>query len=82
MEAEPNTRLDYDPTPPALPGMVEMDRGIGRSPELFPIVDPIIKKAGDKEMMLELKKNIPLKEINEALRPKNVENYTRMVEQI
>lgn len=59
--------------------MVEMDRDIGRSPELFPIVDPIIKKAGDKEMMLDLKSNIPLKEINEALRPKNVENFTKLV---
>jgi hypothetical protein len=48
--AEPNTRLDYDPKPPALGGMVEMGRDIGRSPELFPIVDPAIKKAGDKEM--------------------------------
>lgn len=49
-----------------------MDRDIGRSPELFPIVDPIIKKAGDKEMTKDLRKNIPIKEINEALRPKNV----------
>jgi hypothetical protein len=46
--AEPNTRLDYDAKAPELGGMVEMDRDIGRSPELFPIVDPIIKKAGDK----------------------------------
>ena len=47
---EPNTRLDYDPTPPGLGGLVEMDRDIGRSSELFPIVDPAIKKAGDREM--------------------------------
>jgi hypothetical protein len=46
--AEPNTRLDYDPKGPSLGGMVEMNRDIGRSPELFPIVDPIIKKAGDR----------------------------------
>ncbi len=56
-----------------------MDRDIGRNPELFPIVDPAIKKAGDAEMTADLKRNIPLKEINEALRPKNVENYTKMV---
>jgi hypothetical protein len=56
-----------------------MDRDIGRSPELFPIVDPFIKKAGDKEMMEDLKRNIPLKEINEALRPKNVVNFTKLV---
>lgn len=56
-----------------------MDRDIGRSPELFPIVDPAIKKAGDEEMKAELRKNIPLKEINEALRPRNVENYTQLV---
>jgi hypothetical protein len=30
-------------------------------------------------MTLDLKKNIPLKEINEALRPKNVENYSKLV---
>jgi hypothetical protein len=27
----------------------------------------------------DLRKNIPLKEINEALRPKNVENFTKLV---
>jgi hypothetical protein len=30
-------------------------------------------------MKAELRKSVPLKEINEALRPKNVENYTKLV---
>jgi hypothetical protein len=30
-------------------------------------------------MTADLRRNIPLKEINEALRPKNVENYTKLV---
>lgn len=30
--------------------MVPMQKVISRQKDLFPIVDPIIKKAGDKEM--------------------------------
>ena len=56
-----------------------MNRMQGRNPELFPIVDPAIKKAGDREMKDDLKKNIPVKEINEALRHKNVVNYGLML---
>lgn len=44
--------------------MLEMDRMLGRNAELFPIVDPAIKKAGDVEMKEELKRHIPIKEIN------------------
>ena len=29
--------------------MLEMDRAQGRQGELWPVVDPAIKKAGDKE---------------------------------
>jgi hypothetical protein len=81
MEAEPNTRLDYDKKEAELGGMVEMNRMIGRQEELFPIVDPIIKKAGDHEMKEELQKYRPIIDINEALRPKNIENYTLLVQQ-
>lgn len=52
-----------------------------RNEELFPIVDPAIKKAGDKEMKEELKKNIPVPEINEALRPKNQVNYGALLKE-
>jgi hypothetical protein len=79
--AEPNTRLEYDAKAVALSSLLEMNRMQGRSPELFPIVDPAIKKAGDAEMKQELKQHIPIKEINEALRPKNVVNYIQMVQQ-
>ena len=48
--AEPNTRLDYDPPANDLGGMVTMNKTLSRTKEFFPIVDPIIKKAGDKEM--------------------------------
>ena len=58
-----------------------MDRMLGRNPELFPIVDPAIKKAGDIEMKEDLRMCIPIKEINEALRHKNVENYTKIVKE-
>ena len=58
-----------------------MNRMQGRNPELFPIVDPAIKKAGDVEMKQELKKHIPMNEMNEAHRHKNVINYTKMLEQ-
>ena len=78
---EPNTRLDYDAKAQALSGLLEMNRMQGRNPELFPIVDPAIKKAGDKEMKEELKSYIPVKEINEAHRHKNVVNYTKMVQE-
>ena len=49
-----------------------MDKNLGRKRQLFPIVDPIIKKAGDAEMKAQLAKEIPVKEINEAMRPKCV----------
>ena len=47
-----------------------MEKVIDRNKELFPIVDPIIKKGGDNEMKETLRKSVPVKEINEALRPK------------
>lgn len=53
---------------------------LGRNPQLFPIVDPAIKKVGDTEMKEALKLHIPIKQINEAHRPKNVENYGLMLE--
>ena len=45
---QPNTRLDYDSKAQALSGLLEMNRMLGRNPELFPIVDPAIKKAGEQ----------------------------------
>ena len=56
-----------------------MDRMLGRNSELFPTVDPAIKKAGDQQMKADLKRYIPLKEINEAHRPKNVEDFGKVV---
>lgn len=50
VEPEPNTRLDYDAKAKALSGLLEMNRMQGRSEDLFPVVDPAIKKAGDSEM--------------------------------
>ena len=44
--------------------MLEMDRMLARNSELFPNVDPAIKKAGDLQMKEDLKKCIPFKEIN------------------
>ncbi len=41
--------------------MLQMERMLGRNPELFPIVDPAIKKAGDIEMKEDLRKCIPIK---------------------
>lgn len=79
MDAEPNTRLEYERKAAALGGLLEMSRMQGRNAELFPVVDMIIRKAGDEEMKKELKKCIPVKEINEAHRPKNVENYALML---
>lgn len=50
MGPEPNTRIDYDPPANKLGGMVTMEKVIARKRELFPVVDPIIKKSGDQEM--------------------------------
>lgn len=50
VEPEPNTRLDYQAKAFALSGLLQMNRMQGRVPNLFPIVDPAIKKAGDAEM--------------------------------
>jgi len=58
MEPEPNTRTDYDPPVHDLGGMVTMEKVLSRNRELFPIVDPAIKKAGDKEMRETLRKCI------------------------
>lgn len=41
--------------------MITMDKMKPRTKKFFPIVDPIIKKAGDKEMKESLKKEIPVK---------------------
>ncbi len=38
-----------------------MNRMLGRGKELFPIVDPAIKKAGDKEMKDMLREHIPIR---------------------
>jgi len=46
---------------------------------LFPIVDPIIKKAGDKEMKEDLRKNVFNFEINEALKPDNPDIAIRKI---
>lgn len=60
-EPEPNTRLDYDPPKQELGGMVTMDKMKPRTHKFFPIVDPVIKKAGDKEMKESLRQEIPVK---------------------
>ena len=53
--------------------MVTMEKVLDRNEELFPIVDPIIKKAGDAEMKETLRRSVPVKEINEAWRPRNAD---------
>lgn len=59
--------------------MVTMQKVISRQKDLFPIVDPIIKKMGDREMKEQLKKHTFNFEINEAHRPDNPDIAIRKV---
>ena len=38
-----------------------MNKTLSRTKDFFPIVDPIIKKAGDKEMKESLRQELPTK---------------------
>jgi hypothetical protein len=64
VDPEPNTRFDITIPEKKLPRMVPMEKVISRHKELFPIVDTIIKKPGDKEMKEELKTHTFKFEIN------------------